>query len=230
MKLGIVTATVGYWAGVQRLVESFYKFSEFENEFFIVPNLHKERSVSAAWNFGISQALDAGCEYIIVANDDSYVANEEAIPAMLRHMWDNNLWIVRTYYRASDEYLKGFHFFLIHKDIVDKVGYFDETFWPAYFEDDDYHYRCMLIDPSKTDKILVNVPHEKSVTLKSMSKEEREEMYKLMEENEVRYSNKWGGPPDHERWTMPYEGFKEPERYIGLSLEGLVDFDITNDR
>jgi hypothetical protein len=225
MRLGVVTATVGYWAGVQRLVESFYKFSDYETEFFIVPNLAKERSVSGAWNYGIQLAIEEECEFIVVANDDSYIADEEALPAVLHHMWDNDLWICRTYSNPAFSHHKGFHFFVIKPEIVDKVGFFDETFWPAYFEDDDYHYRCTLIDPTKTDKIMVNILHEESMTRKNMSREEQRELDNLVEANGARYANKWGGPPGHEQWKVPYEGLKEPEHYIGISYDGLIDYE-----
>jgi hypothetical protein len=43
----------------------------------------------------------------------------------------------------------GWSIFAINRACVDNVGFFDENFFPAYFEDNDYHYRLTRIDPSK---------------------------------------------------------------------------------
>ena len=38
----------------------------------------------------------------------------------------------------------GFNLFSVPRATAEKVGYFDENFYPAYFEDNDYVYRCRL--------------------------------------------------------------------------------------
>lgn len=225
MKLGVVTVTVGYWEGVKRLVESFYNFCPWEFEFFIIPNLLKERSLSSAWNLGISQALDAECDFIVVANDDAYLVDDESLEVIIRYMEDNNLWVCRTYPNVDSAWQKGYHFFIIRPEAIDEIGYFDEDFWPAYFEDDDWHYRSIMIDPSKTDVIMVNIPHEELRTLASMTFDERLKFRDHLEANEARYANKWGGPPGKERYRIPYQEYKEEHPSFGISLEGITVLD-----
>jgi hypothetical protein len=38
----------------------------------------------------------------------------------------------------------GWHCVGIHKDVIEKVGYFDQNFYPGYLEDSDFDYRCRL--------------------------------------------------------------------------------------
>lgn len=229
MKLGVVTVTAGYWEGVRRLVESFYSFCRFEFEFFIIPNLDKERSVGEAWNVGINRALDANCDYIVVANDDSWLADEDAIEIIIRHMSDNNLWVCRTYNSTEKSWQRGYHFFVLRPEALNEIGYFDEEFHPAYFEDDDFHYRTLMANPSKTDRVLVNIPHEEMKTISLMSKEDAAEFNILVDRNAGRYINKWGGPPGKERWKIPFQEYKEEHPSFGLSLEGIVALDVEAD-
>jgi len=37
---------------------------------------------------------------------------------------------------------KSWAAFTVGAEVVDKIGLFDERFYPAYFEDDDYRWRC----------------------------------------------------------------------------------------
>jgi hypothetical protein len=39
---------------------------------------------------------------------------------------------------------EGWHVFGISKSVVDKIGYIDTNFWPAYYEDADYTMRMRL--------------------------------------------------------------------------------------
>lgn len=227
MKIGVVTVTVGYWAGLEKLVKSFYENSPYEQEFYIIPNLLKEYSLAEAWNKGIRRAIWDRCDYIVVANDDTYLGDKDALPKIIHHMESNNLWICRTQPNEENvrRELRGFHFFVITQDLISEVGYFDENFYPAYLEDDDLHYRTLIVNPLKTDMIVVNVPHEEGRSISDMSKEERRELGKMVEELRAYYANKWGGDPNHERWTKPFEGYslKENTRIRGMSFDGLID-------
>jgi hypothetical protein len=49
----------------------------------------------------------------------------------------------------------GWHCVGIHKDVIEKVGRFDQNFYPGYLEDSDFDYRCRLagIPEWETNKI-----------------------------------------------------------------------------
>lgn len=230
-KLGVVVVTVSQWKSLHKLINSFYDYSTYNHEFFIVPNFKKERSLAGAWNLGIKRAIQAGCDYIAVANDDCYLGDKDALPKILKEMEDNNLLICRTINDPLYESFRGYQFFIIRPEIVDAIGWFDEDFYPAYFEDDDHHYRISLYDKASTGRVTVNIPHQEAATVKAMSKTDKLKFRTQYETNFARYCRKWGGPPRQEKWDEPYKDLKtkrgSSSQFIGMGMGGFVD--ITTD-
>lgn len=97
----------------------------------------------------------------------------------------------------------GMHAFGIRASAVQKAGWFDENFVPAYFEDNDYHYRCKLLGVSY-HQIQGNLTHHGSMVLKS-SELYRMENGRTYPQNEGYYVAKWGGRPSEERFTTPFD-------------------------
>lgn len=91
---------------------------------------------------------------------------------------------------------------------VRRAGYFDENFYPAYFEDNDYDYRLIrLLDETRIETQMCyrhgEGGEQPSATLRA---DER-----LMKANAVSFPNnreyyikKWGGPPGEERYSRPF--------------------------
>jgi GT2 family glycosyltransferase len=89
----------------------------------------------------------------------------------------------------------------LHKDI----GGFDENFYPAYFEDNDYHYRMGLKGYKITyspDKIPLG--HENSSTLAAFDEQQTTIHHQNFRKNRKYYNDKWGGLPTHEKYTTPF--------------------------
>lgn len=88
---------------------------------------------------------------------------------------------------------------------------FDEGFQPAYCEDLDYHRRLML--DGKGDTIFsVQIPylHFASGTLKGMTPEARERKEQQINAgSRAYYEKKWGGPVNHERWSIPFDALTD---------------------
>jgi len=97
--------------------------------------------------------------------------------------------------------LGGFSAFGIDHLALDGVGEFDENFHPAYFEDNDYDYRCQMAGVS-----LVGLPaglqHRNSATISS--EHYSRENGRTFPQNALYYRMKWGGYPRHERFTTPF--------------------------
>lgn len=87
--------------------------------------------------------------------------------------------------------------------LLENVGEFDEQFWPAYFEDNDYARRFALA--GLEDKMVPGAEylHETSSTLAAYTPEQREQHHLQFGANRQRYADKWGGPPGAELWTVP---------------------------
>ncbi len=104
----------------------------------------------------------------------------------------------------------GWHLIAFHRSVLTKVGYFDENFWPAYSEDNDYSYRIQLaygIDSRSpdfkgplwpkvdVDASLDSVAHgilRGGVTVDFTALEDY-------------YRSKWGAPSPYETFTRPFD-------------------------
>lgn len=90
--------------------------------------------------------------------------------------------------------------FLLPKWVYETIGGFDEMFYPAYFEDNDYVYRLKLHGIQLVeDKQLNPELYRNSQTIaKDYSLNDG------FENNKKYYINKWGGLPHHETFLKPF--------------------------
>jgi GT2 family glycosyltransferase len=176
-------------------------------EVYIVPNLDFRLSVSGALNKGFRWALRDGCDYIVYAADDVIIKGDD-IERLLTTLIEEDKWVVSLQ-------LGGLAFFAINPVVFDEVGYWDEGFYPAYFEDNDWYYRIKLKDPNRYKEIPGQSVHLESVTLKRMSPHEVEKHHINFRRNRDRYIAKWGGEPYHETFTVPWNGAEPPGWAVG---------------
>ena len=92
--------------------------------------------VSRGWNYILENYLETYC---IISGDDNYF-----IPGNLKKVCEfmtedklNN--IMFTFNKEI-----SFSTYIFTKKALETVGYFDENIYPAYYEDNDYHYRIRL--------------------------------------------------------------------------------------
>jgi hypothetical protein len=102
----------------------------------------------------------------------------------------------------SDDRLLRFAYFALNTECIDVVGLLDEwTFFPAYFEDDDYERRCHL---GGVEWVTYNgsITHERSVTIADSTYAEKNGGTFLA--NRQAYVKKWGGLPGSETFVSPW--------------------------
>jgi GT2 family glycosyltransferase len=90
--------------------------------------------------------------------------------------------------------------YFLPERIFNQVGGFDEEIYPAYFEDNDYAYRLKLEGkPHIHNKKLNPKVYRNSMTLaKDYSYNSNFEV------NRAYYKRKWGGEPEQETFTTPF--------------------------
>lgn len=96
--------------------------------------------------------------------------------------------------------------------MVERVGFFDEAFFPAYFEDNDYARR--MVAQKYIYRNLVQgacYTHYYSSTIQAYSDEEKALHNEQFSKNKAHYVEKWGGEPEFEKFIVPFDG-KEPEK------------------
>ena len=86
--------------------------------------------------------------------------------------------------------------FLITRECIEKVGFFDENFVEAYFEDNDYHQRVFRAGLKSCIVSDVGFFHIGSRTIhEGFSKAEQVEHHKNFERNREYFRKKWGFVP-----------------------------------
>lgn len=118
----------------------------------------------------------------------------------------------------SDSRLLRFAYAALNRECIDAVGLLDEdSFFPAYFDDDDYEYRCRQ---GGVEWVTYNgqIAHQRSATIHS-SPELAAENSRTFPENARRYEAKWGGPPGSERFSRPW-GKPVPLSYSPPDIAG----------
>jgi hypothetical protein len=113
----------------------------------------------------------------------------------------------------------------LNRALVEKVGLFDEwTFFPAYFEDNDYAYRMGL---QGIEQVVLPIevyhgddigPEHASATIRS-SQHYADANNRTFVENRRRYVQKWGGEPRQETFTQPWHR-EVPLSHVEIDLAG----------
>jgi GT2 family glycosyltransferase len=99
--------------------------------------------------------------------------------------------------------LGTFSAFGIDRAAVERVGWFDENFIPAYYEDNDFDYRCRLAGVPLTG-LPAGLSHTISSTI-SAGHVYVAENGRTFSANAAYYERKWGGHPRSERYTTPFD-------------------------
>lgn len=184
-------------------------------------NKEHDWSLAKCWNYAMDKYVD-DYKTLIISNDDVEFP-EGSVYALaynlygLRHqrpgpeaimvtaynpdipnMGDRDmLWIPDRYGLSCSMYC-----FCVDKRLREKVGYFDEYFYPAYYEDCDMVYRIKLAGYEVYS--VVPVKHFEGQTHKTDP-----ERKKLLQDTrpglQRYYASKWGGWPWWETYTIPFD-------------------------
>ena len=152
--------------------------------------------VAASWNLLCKLAFESyKKDWVLLVNDDVDLGYGTDVVNEAISRCKSGL--------AQSEYM--FSVFLLSKSLYEKVGPFDNGFYPAYYEDSDYLYRMKLlgirqdVDPALNPKLF----------RQSQTYEKAPDMVnEAMKQNKERYILKWGGLPFLEKYNKPYEGRK----------------------
>jgi hypothetical protein len=157
----------------------------------------KERSVAGAWNHGIDLAMQAGIEqFLITAVDVALLP--DTIERLLT-FGDTHL-EVDIWSSAGNDVLRGcreeavhrcdFSCFMLRKSTVERHGWFDRHYKPAYFEDNDYVTRVVLGGGEPKQIVLARHRHDRSLTIK-LDKEMAHHVHHWFGQNSARFRAKW---------------------------------------
>lgn len=122
--------------------------SHFTNQIHI--RNRENRGVAAGWNQILRRALhDPECKYIYVLNND-LILNKNSCDVLLNFLKAHPEFIAVSSIESNrfkpekgkvDDKALSFVAVMFTRKCVELVGLFDEQFYPAYFEDNDYYER-----------------------------------------------------------------------------------------
>ena len=158
--------------------------------------LHQDRNlgVASSWNLISRTAFDRGRDWVFIGSNDTMLhAGSLKATVELPKAGDIAIW-----------HLHAFDFFLINRACVERVGWFDENFYPAYKEDQDYSYRCELARLRRVDVDGAGGDHVGSATIRSDPEYARLNADTHCNWNANHYRMKWGGDVGNEVYRHPY--------------------------
>lgn len=204
--VGLVVPVLSNFTGFAQLINSV----DYPITPIILDNWNGNRGVAASWNEGIRRGWDQ--EVLIIVNDDVAF-----YPGSIAKIVESALETDLVSGVVSDTGQEGLHYidkpdyacFAIKPiRFVDKFGYFDENFKPAYFEDNDMAYRIKLAGGTSAIRLDARISHEGSVTQFKGSRnpdtEDRVVSHHRFRLNREYYQAKWGGTPENETYTTPF--------------------------
>jgi len=122
--------------------------------------------VSASWNWFLNNVpMDQGA--MLISNDDVTFGKETL------KMFYDKIKEPDVHFLLGDQSVWALY--AITEEIFKDVGEFDENFYPAYFEDNDFAYRLAQKGYTITQDVSIHVGHQNSSTLAALSKAETDQ-------------------------------------------------------
>ena len=180
--------------------------SEFQEKLAILKEAHGldvysakyNLGVAASWNRIIMYAMGLGYDKLIISSNDT-ILNPGALAALAD--------VDTSDPKSVIWHLHAWNCYMIHVRAIPLVGWFDENFYPAYREDQDYSYRCdALAKVLRHNPIEGGAEHLGSQTVGSDAEYASHNKNTHGNWNTAHYQMKWGGMPGGEVFTMPYDG------------------------
>lgn len=166
-----------------------------------------QHSLASCWNFGLKCMLTPENDTALVLNNDVEIRSDtysllaecckEFVSAV---SVDDKRRIGNAGDRTANNLLESlrehpdFSCFMIRKSLYDKIGHFDDSYYPAYVEDCDYHVR---IHKAGLKAYCVDLPfyHAGAQTVKTAERGEYERIRRAADTNREKFRLKYGCLP-----------------------------------
>jgi GT2 family glycosyltransferase len=153
--------------------------------------------VDADENLGVAKSWNRLCdlifkehEFAAILNDDIYWGCKQYQIMHILEKQRRDLYISYAQWSV----------FIMPKKTYKRVGFFDENFFPAYYEDNDYTRRMKL------ENLFISKYYELNPKeyLDSQTAEKDPKFWNRKEQLKY-YIEKWGGEPEHEKYRFPFD-------------------------
>jgi len=169
----------------------------------------ENRGLARSWNEGLlasSMYFTDGPDAMLIINDDVTMIRDDMLQmaqGCVEHR-EAGIIVAEGYNeRMVEHQILGFAAFGVNPIALETVGYFDENFYPIYFEDTDYSRRCNLMGVSFHNVGQTSAVHKGSASVNTVPA--------LSSQNQVTfpachhyYRRKHGGSPGSETFKYPF--------------------------
>lgn len=167
----------------------------FNDHTLVVDNTVSNKGVPASWNRGIDYMTYHEADWLVIVSAACRFSPVGGMD-LIDQLDPDGFPVVEARY-------VGWHLIAFHRQVFDKVGRFDENFYPAYWEDCDFSRRLALaygLEPPFWTKV------EVEVTVESFAHGLQLAGVKADPEALAGYYRaKWGGDPSAETFTTPFD-------------------------
>ena len=182
--------------------------NETNFEYIIVDNTEKNYGVAGAWNIGVDRVLENNIDWLVICSESVRFGPDGA--KNIQHSLDNAATNDMTL-EGSNGF--GWHLIAMRRELFLTVGYFDEIFFPAYFEDNDYIYRINMINKKNGMPWTLWKKFEVDASLIGVAEGLKFLNYQMdFGWLKAKYEEKWGGSPV-EVYEYPYNNPNYSLRY-----------------
>lgn len=161
----------------------------------IVDNTEHNRGVAGSWNLGIDCMEQRRSDWLILVSASMRFGAPGGRDFLAELVADTDS-------PAVEALFLGWHLIAFRRDTIERVGRFDEVFYPGYYEDIDYSRRAALAFHfaapywRKVEVDASHAGHAHGILLGGV------EVQSVKQER--RYMRKWGGPKGAETYRHPY--------------------------
>lgn len=201
--------------------------TEIGKEDNVIASLHAvNQGCAASWNCGLNFGFnELKINAIAFLNNDT-ILNKDCLDIMYDVIIKEKYNFVTATNRSADisnpldiidfkvpekeEFTEtpDFSCFMMNKFAYSMIGKFDDKFYPAYFEDNDYHYRGRLVGNRLMKLNRALFFHYGSRTLKENPDIEKKVSETYLN-NQDYFVQKWGGLPGEEKYLKPFNKEKK---------------------
>lgn len=192
------------------------------NDEVVLVDHRRNRGLSKSWNDGllISRAEEYATTIIfgddcVFSHGDIKLIVETAVANPQTHMV-----VCGGYNKAAKSTVPNHAYscFAITPAAIEKIGAFDQNFFPAYYEDNDYDRRAKLLEFTRVELPQTGVIHEGSGSLFKAGPELARQHSITFPACGAYYIRKWGGGPAIEKYEYP---FNDPSVSLRIPFENV---------
>lgn len=215
LRIAIGVPTLNNFRGLAELFASLWG-EEYTP--LVVSNWVDNIGVSRAWNEILRTAILHNYDLVLIVNDD-VVFRPSSFKSLVASWDDRPQDAIMVTGCTDPEVDMGFApapdyscFMVDPLNYVRQIGWFDENFTPAYFEDNDSHYRIKVAGYEAYRFNGATIMHKGSQT-QNANPNTPIVTPPMFEKNRAYYVEKWGGRPGEEKLKVPYGDTSKDWKY-----------------